>query len=46
MFAIVYNFTIQGLKITKGIKGWHNNIVLKSEKPNFGNIQKNKMQLD
>ena len=46
IFTIVYKFTIQGLKITKGIKGWHNNIVLKSEKPNFGNIQKNKMQLD
>ena len=33
------------LKLTKGIKWWHNNIVLKSEKTKFTNILKNNMQL-
>ena len=44
-FSICYKFTInESLKLTKGIKLWHNNIVLKSEKTKFKNTLKNYVQ--
>ena len=40
--SICYKLTIKEyLKLAKGIKWWHNNIVLKSEKIKFTNTVKN-----
>ena len=45
-FSICYKFTIkESLKLTKGIKWWHINIVLKSENIRFANTVKNNVQL-
>ena len=45
-FSICYKFTIkESLKLTKGIKWWHINIVLKSDNIRFANTVKNNVQL-
>ena len=46
IFSICFKFTMkESLKLTKGIKWWHNNIALKSLKINFTNRLRNNVQI-